>query len=156
MLHLYSSDRRASLCNSRLPTEFWRMYTSSLLNTSWFNYILRSRSWRTFSKIYTCCQSWRPWLKEETHLWDKQHLDCGSQCKSILFVLLGYENNVSIPIRMLLFSDEIRVYELPNFWFDCFYNLETELLLLLLDWPYIRIDVEAIIAIWESSLGMSS
>ena len=60
-----------------------------------------------------------------------------------LSLLFREENNVGNPIRMLLLPDEIGVYELFDFWFNCFHNLWTESLLLLLDGLCIRIDVEA-------------
>ena len=66
-----------------------RMYTSHLLDTSWFDYILRSRLWKTFSQIHTWNWSWRPWLENKTHLWDKRHLDHEKQCKSGFSIFLG-------------------------------------------------------------------
>jgi len=60
------------------------------------------------------------------------------------------------PNQDLIFSDEIRVYKLLDFWFNCFHNLETELSLLLLDWLVSELMLRRCIEIWGSSPGMSS
>jgi len=60
-----------------------------------------------------------------------------------LTILLGDGDNISYPIRVLLFPDEIRVYKFFDFRLNCFHNLWAKLSSLLLDGLYIRINVEA-------------
>jgi len=59
-----------------------------------------------------------------------------------LFIFRGNGDYIGYPIRMLLFPDETKVYELFHLCFDCFHDLGMELSLLLFAWFGVRIDVE--------------
>ena len=70
-------------------------------------------------------------------------------------VLLGDENNVGYPVRVLLFPDETGVYELFDFRFNCLHNLWTESPLLLLDWFRVRLMLRRCMGTCGSRSGMS-
>jgi len=59
-----------------------------------------------------------------------------------LFILFGNRNDIGHLIRMLLFPNKIRIYELFDFWFNCSHDLRTEPSLLMFDWFCARVDVK--------------
>jgi len=54
-------------------------------------------------------------LEEKKRLYDKRYLDFEVDANPDLFILFGDGNYDGHPIRMLLFPDETRLYELLDF-----------------------------------------
>lgn len=59
-------------------------------------------------------------------------------------ILLGNEDNVNQPIKMLLLPDESKIYELFDFRLDGFHDLGAKPSLLLLYWLCLRVDIKPV------------